>query len=239
MNYYYVTGSSKGLGKAICELLLQSTDNTVIGISRSCTIKNERYKHVSVDLSDIDSVRDFSFTEHRDAKRIVLINNAGAIGEINTVGKLDSNAIAPLYNLGIVAPTVLCNLFVTAYESSDCERIIINVSSGAGKNAIGSWSIYCAVKAGLDMFTSVMGEEQKNKLNPITVLAVAPGIVDTNMQKEIRSSNPKNFSRYASFVEYYNTGQLATAEEVAAKYLHIIENVNSFNNPIISVRDLD
>ena len=56
MNYYFITGSSKGLGKSLTELLLENDTNTVHGIARSCSVKHERYIHTNVDLSQLDEV---------------------------------------------------------------------------------------------------------------------------------------------------------------------------------------
>lgn len=80
-NYYYITGTSRGIGSALADLLLQNNNNFVFGISRTCSINHSNYKHIFLDLSDIHSVNNFSFEEHDSASMIVLINNSGMIGE--------------------------------------------------------------------------------------------------------------------------------------------------------------
>ena len=51
MNVYYITGASSGIGEAIAELLLEDSNNMVVGIARSRTIQHDRYKHHFIDLS--------------------------------------------------------------------------------------------------------------------------------------------------------------------------------------------
>ena len=74
MNYYYISGSSKGLGKAISELLLEDENQAVTGIARSASIEHPRYTHLLLDLSDPAAVKDMNFEPHPDASKIVLIN---------------------------------------------------------------------------------------------------------------------------------------------------------------------
>ena len=88
MEYFFITGSSRGLGKAIAEALLELGAH-VTGLSRSSTISHPKYEHCVVDLSDLDSVKQFEFSVPEDATRVVLINNAGRIGEIKPVGSFE------------------------------------------------------------------------------------------------------------------------------------------------------
>lgn len=238
MNVYFVTGSSKGLGKALCELLLTNPENRVIGLARSSAIEHERYEHRKLDLTDLEAVAAFEFTALPECERMVLVNNAGSIGEIKPNGKLDAQAIALNYDLNISAPSILCNAFIRAFQQNSGQRIIINVSSGAAQNAIASWSGYCAAKAALEMYSRVIAEEQKSQPNPIRILSVAPGIVDTGMQVAIRSANPEEFSRHADFINYHESGQLASAQDVAEKYRYIIDHVDDFSETVTSVRNL-
>ena len=74
-----VTGSSKGIGNSIANHFLKSSDNLVIGCSRSNTLKrNKNYIHVQVDLSKNEGVNDLSLYIRNEIKTLnVLINNAG------------------------------------------------------------------------------------------------------------------------------------------------------------------
>ena len=240
MNYYYITGTSRGIGKALVEHLLKDPSNKVTGISRSKkNIEHSNYEHVSMDLSNIDEVSRFHFHPHHDAKKIVLINNAGDLGIVKPIGALTAQAIAYTYNLNLVAPSVLMNTFAHAYHGFPAEKVIVNVSSGAGKYPIDGWSIYCASKAALDMFSKVVFEEQKLQKHDFHILSIAPGVVDTQMQDTIRTVPKNDFSRIDDFINYKSSGQLSDPKLVAEKFFRILANISSINETVISVRDYE
>jgi benzil reductase ((S)-benzoin forming) len=239
MNYYFITGTSRGIGKAIAEQLLQDPENHVTGFSRTNTISQERFSFHALDLSDVNAVAKYEFPELKDAGKICLVNNAGAIGTVKHAGGLETQDIISTYNANLVSPSVLTNNFLKKYASLPVEQVIINVSSGAGKNPIDGWSIYCATKAGLDMFTRTLAEELKidGKKN-IHAFAVAPGVVDTAMQDQIRTAGPSDFSRIQTFITYKNEQQLVQPSLVAAKYLTILGLPEKFKDVVFSVKDI-
>ena len=114
--------------------------------------------------------------------------------------------------------------------------MIINISSGASKNALASWSTYCATKAALDRLTHVITEEKHRDL---TVFSVSPGIVDTRMQAEIRDADVNLFPLLSKFTNYYNNNQLENTRTVAQKLLYIIQNHTKYHQNILSIRDVD
>jgi benzil reductase ((S)-benzoin forming) len=92
---------------------------------------------------------------------------------------------------------------------------VTTISSGASLRAISGWSAYCVAKAGLDMWAKCLALEGAE--NNISAISVAPGIVDTDMQKTIRSSNENDFPDHKTFVELHNDGQLVQPKLVAEK----------------------
>ncbi|MEJ6793881.1 MAG: SDR family NAD(P)-dependent oxidoreductase [Flavobacteriales bacterium] len=234
MNLFYITGTSSGIGYAIATLLLKDSNNIVIGISRRNKIEHKNYHHISHDLSLPILANTF---EKLDANynKIVLINNAGQVGPVTPMGKQTYEEINQNYAINLVAPTLLCNDFIGAYKDHSALKMIINVSSGAGKHAIESWNTYCASKAALDMLSLVIQAEHPE----FKVYALAPGIVDTEMQAAIREANKEDFPHLEKFVGYKKEGELADAGLVAQKYLKLIENPELFKDTICSVRDID
>ena len=232
MNLIYITGSSSGLGKALAELLLEDNNNQVVGVARRKTIQHERYTHYSLDLKETINENIFQQLP-ADCEKVVLINNAGALGPITRVGSQSYRALADNYTVNVTAPSFLCNQFVKVYQNEKLQKIIINVSSGAGKHPIEAWSTYCASKAALDMFTQVLQAEYTD----FKVFAVAPGIVDTPMQDNIRNADKLHFPHLDRFQSYKADGDLVSAREVALKYLRIIQEPQNFNEVLLSVRD--
>lgn len=152
---------------------------------------------------------------------------------------MKAEEVANAFHVNLVAPVLLTNSFLKFYDSAEVQKVIINVSSGAGKNAVDGWSVYCATKAGLDMFTRTIVEELKidGKRN-VFAFAVAPGIVDTAMQDHIRSVSAGDFSRLQHFIDYKNTDQLAHPDFVAQKFLAILEHPEKFKDVLFSVKDI-
>lgn len=247
MNYYYITGTSRGIGKGIAEHLLEDPSNKVIGISRQRSIEHPNYTHFYLDLTDINAIQDFRFELHANAKKLYLINNAGALGFIKPIGKQNADTIIKNYTLNLIAPSVLCNEFVSCYDHIDCEKVILNISSGAGKSPIDGWAVYCASKAGVDMLSRVMDVEQKVRAKHpqesihkgFHVFSIAPGVVDTQMQDEIRSALLEDFSRLEDFIAYKQNEQLAKPEFVSKKYISILANLNSIKDVLSSIKDYD
>jgi len=226
-----ITGTGGGIGKAIAELLLKQS-YLVFGYSRTNKIKHPNFSFTKIDLSNLDAVKQLQFPKESQ-KDILLINNAATIGSIVPFDKKETRNIIQEYFINLVAPTILCKKFITTYPED--KKLLINISSGAANSPIHSWSTYCATKSALDMLTRVIAEENHKNL---TVFSVHPGVVDTNMQSEIRNSDPKNFPLLSKFTDYYTQNELENTNIVAQKLLHIIKNSNKFNQNILSIRDV-
>jgi benzil reductase ((S)-benzoin forming) len=245
LNYYYITGTSRGIGKELALQLLENPSNHVIGMSRQKTIEHANYHHFYLDLTNATAIADFKFELHANAKKIVLINNAGALGFIKPIGKLESDTIIKNYTLNLIAPSVLTNSFINCYNTVDAEKVIINISSGAGKNPIDGWAVYCASKAGIDMFSRVVDAEQKVRAEHpqecihkgFRIFSIAPGVVDTNMQTEIRGANKEDFSRLEDFIAYKTKNELATTTAVSKKYITILDDLNKIQHVLSSIKD--
>lgn len=247
MNYYYITGTSRGIGKAFAEHLLENPANRVVGISRHRSIEHPHYTHSYLDLTDVNAISGFKFELHAKAKKVYLINNAGVLGFIKPVGKLDAATIIKNYTVNLIAPTVLTNAFIECYDTTDAEKVIVNVSSGAGKNPIDGWAVYCASKAGIDMLSRVVDLEQKirakkpqeNIHKGFHIFSIAPGVVNTGMQEEIRSAQKEDFSRLEDFIGYKVNNQLSEPEFVSKKYINILANINSIKDVLSSIKDYE
>lgn len=226
MNHYYITGSSSGIGKALAEELLKKEGNVVHGLARSETIEHERYRHTTLDLAWQEAVLNFSFEQHPDdTKRIVLINNAGTLGQMGYLGEMPDGDIAASFNVNLIAPAILLNKFIHQFAQHPAEKVIINITSGAATAAYDGWGVYCSSKAGIDMLTKVAVEERKQRPDGrFHIMAIAPGVVDTQMQNQIRSTGEDKFSRVEKFHQMKSNGQLYKPEDVAKELASIISN---------------
>jgi benzil reductase ((S)-benzoin forming) len=226
--HWYITGSSSGLGKAIAEKVLLRDGAMVFGFARKKTIQHPRYHHHYVDLSVVEDVQQIVFQPATaEIKLIALINNAGTLGEITTIGNLPADTITNSYHVNIVTPHLLMNQFLLVFsEVENANKCIINVSSGAANTPYQGWGVYCATKSALDMLTKVAAAEQQllpqNKATRI--MAIAPGVMDTGMQQQIRNADISNFPAKNKFVDLHKNQQLYDVQDVAAKYISIVLN---------------
>ncbi len=92
------------------------------------------------------------------------------------------------------------------------ERRILHVSSGAGRSAYPGWSVYCATKAALDMHARAVELDQDAQ---VKICSLAPGIIDTDMQAEIRASSLAQFPLRERFEQLKRDGALVSPQACA------------------------
>ena len=237
MKYFYVTGTSSGIGKALTEKILQNKNNRVIGISRNQSIEHPGYDHIPLDLSDLDAVKNFEFKIFKDSEEYILINNAGTLGDVHPAGQLNPDAIIQSYRVNTISPAILMNTFLKTYQQIQKKKFILNISSGAARHSVVSWSTYCSGKAALDMFSQVVHDEQKDQKHPAYIFSVAPGIVDTPMQDEIRAKSEDQFKEVGRFKEYKEKGYLDRPEHVTDMLIQIMNSPEKYSEILLDVRD--
>lgn len=250
VNYYIITGTSRGLGEAIASKLI-SLENYLFCISRST---NERLikqaedmesniEYINVDLNVIDGIemmmsRIFNIISKSEVRSIHLINNAGVLGPIEPVGLSTSNEIIKNVNVNLIAPMLLTHLFISLTNKYKIEKRIINISSGAGTHPYFGWSSYCSTKAGLDLFTQCTGLEQSNNTDsPVTICSIHPGVIDTEMQVEIRNTDKNNFMDLEQFISFKEEGILQPPESVADVVIHLLkEDKESIQGKVLDIK---
>lgn len=232
-----LTGHSKGLGNALGHTLLKQGFD-VLGLSRNRSDNVAGLKQVSLDLSNsaallkwIDSGEAKGFLE--GARQAILINNSGTISPIGPLGKQANDDIVCSVDLNVCAPLLLSNAFVEN-TNGVADRRILHISSGAGRTAYSGWSVYCATKAALDHHASAVNEDGIVNLR---ISSLAPGIVDTGMQAEIRSSSADQFPEIEKFRNLKEKGQLVSPEEAAASIVGILLSETFGQDSIMDVRD--
>ncbi len=216
---YIITGVSRGLGKAICDLLLERGER-VIGIGRSHDYQVPEFTFLECDLSDSSSIEELHFPLFNES--VVLINNAGILGEIGRLSEKNNNTPDLVMQVNVVAPI---KLLQKAYHSTydKAKFTVVNISSGAANRAIPSWASYCASKAALNMYSETFYEEEKELGRNCKVYAVAPGVIDTGMQQQIRNANQSDFSSVDKFRKLKEDNELFSSEEAAQRLLKLLD----------------
>ena len=114
---------------------------------------------------------------------------------------------------------------------------MVLVSSGLGRRAMAGSASYCAAKAGLDHLARAVALEEAEKPQGARVVSLAPGVIDTDMQVQLRSADPSRFAAQTRFMALHRQGQLDTPAQAAAKLLAYLDRPDFGDNPVADVRD--
>ena len=217
---YYITGVSSGLGKALAEKLL-SEGQKVTGIGRNNSIEHSNYSFLHCDLRNHTSVSQLKLEV--DQQECILINNAGMMGTIDRFSNSDHQLLQEVMQVNTISPMELAKNFYSQLKNKN-NFTLVNISSGAANKAIPSWAAYCASKAALNMMTEAFFLEEKELGNLPNIFCVAPGVIDTSMQTQIRNSSKEQFSSVENFKRMKNEGELFSPSEAADKLLRLLNS---------------
>lgn len=238
-----LTGTSRGLGAAIAAELLDR-GASVLGLARqeNATLGEQfgaRFSQVSLDLSDTgalahwlagDALRRFV----DGADDVLLINNAGTVAPVGPPGHQGAAAVAQAVALNVAAPLMLADAFVTATAHAR-DRRILHISSGAARSAYAGWSVYCATKAALDHHARAVAEDAVPRLR---ICSLAPGVIDTDMQQTVRSSDDALFPARPRFEALKRDGALAAPADCAARLVGYLLSAAFGQTAVADLRDV-
>ena len=244
MNQYFITGVSSGIGLALVkQLLLQQEELTIHGCSRRDPgIDDPRFHFYHIDLSEIELLEKnasrFFKVEPWDFKRVVLINNAGMLGDVAFVGEQQPEHYLATFAVNTLAPIIFSEVFIKLFQHTEPEKIIFNISSGAASKDIEGWAAYCASKAALDRFTTVCAQEQTHKARPVNIHSISPGMIDTGMQAKIRTASREQFPSIDRFIACHQNGELLSPDVAADKIILLLNQRELRENPLLSLRNV-
>jgi NAD(P)-dependent dehydrogenase (short-subunit alcohol dehydrogenase family) len=166
-----------------------------------------------------------------------LINNAGVIPRIAPLSDSDPADLANALRVGLEAPMQLTAAFLGATDDWTVPCKVLNISSGLGRRAMASQAAYCAAKAGMDHFTRCVALDEALKPHGAKVCSLAPGVIDTDMQEQLRGADPAAFPDRQNFANLQSGGQLTSPADAAARVLAWLERPDFGANPVADVRD--
>ena len=212
----FVTGGSSGIGRAMIDTL-PFPDARVLNFARRSAPGSE---HVAVDLADPaqwqrvasafeSALRGFA------GDRVVFVHAAGTLTPIRFAGEGDAADYQRNVLLNSAAPQVLGDAFLRALRSTTAPADLLFIGSGASRSVYEGWSGYSAGKAAVDQWTRTVGAEQARRGARRRILCVAPGVVATPMQAEIRETSPRDFPEVARFLALHEEGALREPSTVA------------------------
>jgi NAD(P)-dependent dehydrogenase (short-subunit alcohol dehydrogenase family) len=246
---YVLTGASRGMGHAMALQLLQA-GHTVLCMSRhtlpalqdAATQSEATLLQWPADLADARAAAERLQTwllaqPAGHYQSATLINNAGVIPALVPLRDSAAADLAQALRVGLEAPMLLCSAFLAGTAGWTAQRKIINISSGLGRRAMASQAAYCAAKAGMDHFTRCLALDEALSPNGAKVCSLAPGVIDTDMQVQLRSADGAGFPDRASFEGLKINGQLTSPTQAAARVLAYLARPDFGSNPVADVRD--
>ncbi|MEQ8313833.1 MAG: 3-oxoacyl-ACP reductase FabG [Gammaproteobacteria bacterium] len=211
-----VTGASRGIGRAIAEQLGQA-GMTVIGtattekgaqaISDYLAAAGVSGRGMVADVGDDESVTALiAAIDSEFGLPTVLVNNAGVTRD-NLLMRMKPEEWETVLNTNLTSLYRVCKACLKGMTKARKGRII-NISSVVGSSGNAGQSNYCASKAGIEGFTRSLAKEIGSR--GITVNAVAPGFIDTDMTRDLPEKQA------AALLEQIPLGRLGQPEEIAA-----------------------
>lgn len=249
-----LTGASRGMGLAMARQLL-GPGRVLLCLSRHVNPELEHEARAAgvhleqwaQDLGDageaVERLERWLHSLHAPSiNSATLINNAGLLPTIVPLQDCPADELAQALRVGLEAPILLSGAFLRATQAWvdagwQGERKLLNISSGLGRRAMASQSPYCAAKAGLDHFSRCIALEQAQRPHGAKVVSLAPGVIATGMQVQMRAADPQRFPDRARFVDLHQQGQLASPEQAAAQVLAWLKRPDFGQNVIADVRD--
>ena len=189
MRTVVITGASKGLGLAISEKLL-ALDYQIIGLSRSPS-PLQAVKSLTCDVSDYQQIKNIA-RDIKDENVVGLINAAG-IASMNLAFSTPEATSRNIIEVNLLGTIFSCQLLGKLLARKKIGSII-NFSTIAVKIGLKGESVYVASKAGVEGFTKSFAREMAD-FN-VTVNAIAPGPVDTDLIRNVPLEQIENVLRH-------------------------------------------
>jgi 3-oxoacyl-[acyl-carrier protein] reductase len=224
-----VTGGSRGIGRAISLLLAKAGAHVVVNYAGNETAARETLEQIQA-AGGQGELRQFSVTDENavqeafkaivDAhKRIdILVNNAGiALDQI--LLRIKQDEIDRTFATNLAGPLYCAKAAVRTMMRAKSGRII-NLSSVVGETGNPGQAVYATTKAGIIGLTKTLAQEYASR--GITVNAVAPGFIETDMTASLPEAAQKGI------VDQTPLGRIGRPDEVAAAVLFLASDEASY-----------
>ncbi len=219
-----VTGASRGIGRAIAERLAQA-GHTVIGtattdagaeaISAWMSDAGWSGEGMRLDVADADSVSQVvEAITGRHGPVTILVNNAG-ITRDNLLMRMKPEEWTAVIDTNLSSLYRVCKACVRGMMKARWGRIV-NISSVVGAAGNAGQTNYAAAKAGMIGFTKSLAQELGAR--GITVNAVAPGFIDTDMTRELSDAQRQ------ALLGAIPLGRLGEPADIAAAVAYLVSD---------------
>lgn len=222
---YLVTGCSKGLGRSICNKLL-NLNHTVIGISRSKVNLNGKFTNLNIDLnSGEDEIKEYLLTNK--IKLDGFVNNA-AYAYDDIITNLNREALSNMYSVNVFTPMMLTKVILRNFLLHRKKGSIVHISSISAHTGYKGLAMYASTKGALEAFSKATAREW-GKLG-IRSNCITPGFMETEMSSTLSDNQKARIAKRTSL------GKLTDINSVSNTTIHLLsEESNSITGQNIFV----
>jgi len=196
-----ITGTSRGLGAGLAhEFAARGMRLGLCSRSAPALAKSDNVIARQIDVRDEKAMEGFAReVADRWGGIDLWINNAGVLGPIRPVRDIDVGEFREHVDINLIGVLVGSQRYIDLVREAGRGGVLINISSGAAWGGYAGWSAYCSSKAGVALLSQCIALEEAD--SGLRVHALAPGIVDTEMQTMIRAAREEDFPMRGRFVE--------------------------------------
>ena len=203
-----VTGASKGLGRAICDRLIEKNID-VFGLARN--VEDVPFASMSCDVSSYESVKVVVQHLKKEGFKVTGLVNAAGIASMNLAVTTPQSVAQKIINTNLLG-TIYCCQLVAPLMLRNKQGSIINFSTIAVALGLKGESIYAASKAGVEGFTRSFAREMAD-FN-VRVNCIAPGPIDTSLLKGITAEQINKIVSQQIIPKQFNPDSVADLVEL-------------------------
>jgi 3-oxoacyl-[acyl-carrier protein] reductase len=221
MRNVLVTGGSRGIGLGIVRRLTavgfraiavarKESDQLTAAMEEAEAKNAGSLRFVPFDLADIEGIADLVKSVRKEFGPIYgLVNNAGTSAE-GSLALMATSQMERLIRLNTLSPIVMTKNVLRSMMADGGGRIV-NIASIVASTGYSGLAVYSATKASLVGFTRSLAREV-GKMN-VTVNAVAPGFVDTDMTQTLKDEQREQIVRRSALRRLVEVDDVASAVE--------------------------
>jgi benzil reductase ((S)-benzoin forming) len=235
-----ITGASRGLGAGLADRLAAAGLRLGLAARTEPPLPPgaaaESVLAVTVDVTDPAAVDRFC---DRVADRFgaidLWVNNAGVLDPIAPLRDADPSAVRENLEVNVLGVAHGSATYARHVRGRPGGGVLVNITSGAATSPYAGWAAYCASKAAVDQLTRVVAVEEADA--GLRALAVAPGIVDTDMHAMIRATPAERFPAVERFRARARDGAFNSPAWVADHVLRLAFGPGTPPDVVVRVPD--
>lgn len=225
-----ISGFSGGLGRKLAEVF---PAEKVLGINHTNYVFDSLSEQVFCDISNYKQVSEVLY-EHAEkyyGQRLAIILAAGALGTSGSLKDVDLSEWEYIYRTNVLGNLAILKVFLKNIELTGFARIVF-ISGGGSAYGFPLFGGYSLSKVAIVREVENISLEFTNKLNDFSIIALAPGAMETNMLRKVREAGAEvrtvvDIGDTAQFIKNFTEMPFLPARALSGKFIHVKDDLNS------------